>query len=554
MEAAIDGVDAELLLEDALESERVASSFDADLDEPPDDAECRDAVVCKALPTVFKIYAKESSTVLHVGKSSCAVVWKMLRLRKRAVGVEAFPYEKRPSDKCLSLMQKGLLRRSTVTGMPFNPSSFGLVLVTNLLEYKPLVLLDVTLQALAKMAVQHILVYIKEVKPSEEEDPLLDNSFLELINPQLLHQAEAFKGESNNLDLSAPVNLQTREWWVNKFRENGLLDVTSPKRKRFLVHGQQFDSKAYIAAKEGAFFSLVKLGTTASVAASARERRRHDNQLALQGPSDSFARPNLVEVPSETLHAIQHGIKHAKGAQGASLMQSSRFSDEKLMTLDSLDHQMQEKLTPTPSLVREAHAHRAGKRIQEIAKDVGMVTKGMTRGNQASRTSPKLKGADIARLRARADELQVIIESRKKEIEIRQETLRIPSSSGKRKEARGSQGLSLTPERKEQISNDIKHLQADLDAHISAKRALDAEINELQAQQANKSSELFQSWEAEKKAYAQEQKRAQKKQEESARLAQASPNTWLRNRKPVEPMHKPRTTRAVTSKMRSTSG
>ena len=46
---------------------------------------------------------------------------------------------------------------------------------------------------------------------------------------------------------SAPVNLQTREWWVKKFRENGLLDVTSPKRKRFLVHGQQFDSKAYIA-------------------------------------------------------------------------------------------------------------------------------------------------------------------------------------------------------------------------------------------------------------------------------------------------------------------
>lgn len=51
-------------------------------------------------------------------------------------------------------------------------------------------------------------------------------------------------------------------------------------------------------------------------------------------------------------------------------------------------------------------------------QDVGMVTKGMTRGNQASRTSPKLKGADIARLRARADELQVIIESRKKEIEV----------------------------------------------------------------------------------------------------------------------------------------
>ena len=68
--------------------------------------------------------------------------------------------------------------------------SFGLVFVSNLLEHKPLVLLDVTIQALAKMSVQHILVYIKEVK-NEKEDPLLDNTFLELVNPQLLRQAEA---------------------------------------------------------------------------------------------------------------------------------------------------------------------------------------------------------------------------------------------------------------------------------------------------------------------------------------------------------------------------
>ena len=70
--------------------------------------------------------------------------------------------------------------------------------------------------------------------------------------------------------------------------------------------------------------------------------------------------------------------------------------------------------------MREAHAMKASKLRESIKKEASKVSKKRPpRGAQSEKEMKHQQFSDdIARLRARADELQAVVESREKEIEV----------------------------------------------------------------------------------------------------------------------------------------
>ena len=89
-----------------------------------------------------------------------------------------------------------------------------------------------------------------------------------------------------------------------------------------------------------------------------------------------------------------------------------------------------------------------------------------------------------------------------------------------------------------------------MNQQIAAKQELDVQINKLQAEEANLSSQLYRKWQQEKESNAR-QKAAKKIQEEKAtKEAAQARQAWLKNRAPVKALHQPKTTRTMTSQLR----
>ncbi|KAH9615409.1 hypothetical protein KSS87_013444 [Heliosperma pusillum] len=162
----------------------------------------------RAIPVLKKAYGDGMGKVLHVGPETCSIVSKLIKEEDtQAWGVEPYDLEDADSN-CKGLVKKGFVRVADIKfPLPYRPSSFSLVIVSDALDYLSPKYLNKTIPELARVAADGVVI------------------FTGFPGQQRARVTELSK-------FGRPAKMRSQSWWVRFFGQIGV-EVNEAAAKKF---------------------------------------------------------------------------------------------------------------------------------------------------------------------------------------------------------------------------------------------------------------------------------------------------------------------------------
>ncbi|XP_074308886.1 putative pectin methylesterase CGR2 isoform X1 [Silene latifolia] len=162
----------------------------------------------RAIPVLKKAYGDGMGKVLHVGPETCSIVSKLIKEEDtQAWGVEPYDLEDADSN-CKTLVRKGFVRVADIKfPLPYRPSSFSLVIVSDALDYLSPKYLNKTIPELTRVAADGVVI------------------FTGFPGQQRARVTELSK-------FGRPAKMRSQSWWVRFFGQIGV-EVNEAAAKKF---------------------------------------------------------------------------------------------------------------------------------------------------------------------------------------------------------------------------------------------------------------------------------------------------------------------------------
>ncbi|XP_074273032.1 putative pectin methylesterase CGR2 [Silene latifolia] len=162
----------------------------------------------RAIPVLKKAYGDGMGKVLHVGPETCSIVSKLIKEEDtQAWGVEPYDLEDADSN-CKTLVRKGFVRVADIKfPLPYRPSSFSLVIVSDGLDYLSPKYLNKTIPELTRVAADGVVI------------------FTGFPGQQRARVTELSK-------FGRPAKMRSQSWWVRFFGQIGV-EVNEAAAKKF---------------------------------------------------------------------------------------------------------------------------------------------------------------------------------------------------------------------------------------------------------------------------------------------------------------------------------